>query len=334
MSVMLLKQARTSTPGGEPLLRTPAAAEFPAAVGEAGQVLFDQTIPRHLVHRAAVSEVFLTDLRVTDETTFQVGAQWPRDHSFYRLQSPDRHDPMLLAETIRQAVLLIAHQVFEVPLDWKFVSLEKTCGVTPEGLETDGRPANILLSMTCHDIKRNKRGVNGMRVEIGCYRDGVRIGGGELRWSVVPPAIYSRLRGGRDKEIVSAGEPGTPVAGHLIGRERSRDVVLSPMLGANTWKLRVDQGHAVLFDHPVDHVPGMVLMEAARQAALLTVGEPDALPVRCSFTFDKYVELDAPTIVTAQPAAPAIRGNRGVQVVFEQESSTVATGLLDMMVVC
>src|SRR5689334_19245938 len=86
MSVMLLKQARTST-SGEPL-RTPVAAEFPVAVGEAGQVLFDQTIPRHLVHRAAVSEVFLTDLRVTDETTFQVGAQWPRDHSFYRLQSP------------------------------------------------------------------------------------------------------------------------------------------------------------------------------------------------------------------------------------------------------
>jgi 2-oxo-3-(phosphooxy)propyl 3-oxoalkanoate synthase len=333
MSVMLLRQPTASTPDG-PLLRTPAVTEFPVAVGEAGQVLFDQTIPRHLVHRAAVSEVFLTDLRVTDETTFQVGAQWPRDHSFYRLQSPDRHDPMLLAETIRQAVLLIAHQVFEVPLDWKFVSLEKTCGVTPEGLETDGRPANILLSMTCHDIKRNKRGVTGMRVEIGCYRDGERIGGGELRWSVVPPAIYSRLRGGRDKEIVSAGEPGVPVAGHLIGRERSRDVVLSPMPAGNKWQLRVDQNHAVLFDHPVDHVPGMVLMEAARQAALLTVGAPDALPVRCSFTFDKYVELDAPTIVTAHTVPPAVHGNQGVRVVFEQESSTVATGLLDMLVVC
>ncbi|WP_268247620.1 ScbA/BarX family gamma-butyrolactone biosynthesis protein [Lentzea flava] len=330
---MLLKQATASTSVPR-LLRTPAVTEFPAAVGEAGQVLFDQTIPRHLVHRAAVSEVFLTDLRVTDETTFQVGAQWPRDHSFYRLQSPERHDPMLLAETIRQAVLLIAHQVFEVPLDWKFVSLEKTCGVTAEGLETDGRPANILLSMTCHDVKRTKRGVTGMRVEIGCYRDGVRIGGGELRWSCVPPATYSRLRGGRDKEIADAGKPGVPVPGHLIGRERSRDVVLSPMLGGNTWQLRIDQTHAVLFDHPVDHVPGMVLMEAARQAALLTVGEPDALPVRCSFTFDRYVELDAPTIVTARTAAPVTRGSQGVQVVFEQESSTVATGLLDMMVVC
>jgi hypothetical protein len=110
--------------------------------------------------------------------------------------------------------------------------------------------------------------------------------------------------------------------------------VLSPVLGANTWQLRVDQSHAVLFDHPVDHVPGMVLMEAARQAALLTVGEPDALPVRCHFTFDKYVELDAPTIVTAAPMPPAIRGNRGVEVKFEQASSTVATGLLDMLVVC
>lgn len=333
MSVMLLKQATGSTSVPR-LLRTQPVAEFPSAVGEAGQVLFDQTIPRHLVHRAAVSEVFLTDLRVTSDTTFQVGAQWPRDHSFYRLPSPERHDPMLLAETIRQAVLLMAHQVFEVPLDWKFVSLEKTCGVTSEGLKTDGRPANILLSMTCHDIKRTKRGVTGMRVEIGCYRDGVRIGGGELRWTCVPPAVYSRLRGGRDKEVPAAIAPGAPVPGHLIGRERSRDVVLSPMPGDNTWRLRVDQTHAVLFDHPVDHVPGMVLMEAARQAALLAVGHPEALPLWCSFTFDRYVELDAPTIVTAHAMRPAIRGNRCVQVVFEQESSTVATGLLDMMVVC
>ncbi|MFI6099272.1 ScbA/BarX family gamma-butyrolactone biosynthesis protein [Lentzea sp. NPDC051213] len=316
------------------LLRTPQVAEFPAAVGETGQVLFDQTIPRHLVHRAAVSEVFLTDLRVTDETTFQVGAQWPRDHSFYRLRRTDRHDPMLLAETIRQAVLLIAHQVFEVPLDWKFVSLEKTWGVTPEGLEMDGRPANILLSMTCHDIKRTKRGVTGMRVEIGCYRDGVRIGGGELRWSCVSPATYSRLRGGKDTQVPAASALGVPVSGYLIGRERPRDVVLSAMPGGHTWQLRVDQTHPVLFDHPVDHVPGMVLMEAARQVAQLTVGEPDSLPVRCCFTFDRYVELDAPTVVTALPAPPAIRGNRGVRVVFDQDGSTVATSVLDMMVVC
>src|SRR4051812_26459174 len=62
---------------------------------------FQQTIPRSLVHRAAVSEVFVTDLNILGEGTFEVGAQWPRRHSFFGPRTPAFHDPMLYAETIR-----------------------------------------------------------------------------------------------------------------------------------------------------------------------------------------------------------------------------------------
>nr|QEO75108.1 hypothetical protein [uncultured bacterium] len=298
-----------------------------------GEVVFEQTVPRHLVHRAAVSEVFLTDLRIIDDTTFSVGAQWPRDHSFYRLSTPHRHDPMLLAETIRQAALVIAHQVFQVPLDWKFMSHETNYQVTSAGLALGKRPADILLSVTCHDIKRRGPRVAGMSMEISCHREGRRIGSGSVRWSCVTPASYKRLRGGRD-ELDTSGDPvPAPMARQLVGRDRSRDVVLSPLGERDRWLLRVDQHHPVLFDHPVDHVPGMVLQEAGRQAAALLLNRPDVAPVACRFTFDKYVEFGSPVIVSAGRCTPATSGALGVGVRIEQDGSTVAHGLMDMRIV-
>jgi hypothetical protein len=307
--------------------------ELPADLPAAGQVLHEQTVPRHLVHRAAVSEVFLTDLRVMDDTTFSVGAQWPRDHSFYRLPTPHRHDPMLLAETIRQAALVIAHQVFEVPLDWKFMSHDTNYQITTAGLALGARPADILLSVTCHDVKRRGKRVAGMGMDIACHRDGRHVGSGSVQWSCVTAAAYQRLRAGRHEQGAEPAKPPRPVAKELVGRDRSRDVVLSPMDRPGSWQLRVDRHHPVLFDHPVDHVPGMLLKEAARQAAALLLNRPGLVPVACRFTFDKYVEFDTPVVVTPVRCAPSTSGALGVGVKIEQDGCTVAHGLMDMRIV-
>ncbi|WP_307867234.1 ScbA/BarX family gamma-butyrolactone biosynthesis protein [Saccharothrix coeruleofusca] len=309
------------------------AEELPVDPPSRGQVLYDQTVPRHLVHRAAVSEVFLTDLRVIDDTTFSVGAQWPRDHSFYRLPTPHRHDPMLLAETIRQAALVIAHQVFGVPLDWKFMSHETSYQITTAGLALGARPADILLSVTCRDIKRRGNRVAGMGMDITCHRDGRQIGSGSVNWSCVTSAAYQRLRAGKIEQGAVPEEPPPPVAKVQVGRDRSRDVVLSPLDRAGSWLLRVDRHHPVLFDHPVDHVPGMVLHEAARQAAALLINWPGLVPVACRFTFDKYVEFTCPVVVTPVRCAPTTSGALGVGVKIEQDGQTVAHGLMDMRIV-
>jgi hypothetical protein len=52
--------------------------------------------------------------------------------------------------------------------------------------------------------------------------------------------------------------------------------------------------HPILFDHSADHVPGMVLMEGARQAASALVGPQSFIPVSAANTFWRYVELDRP----------------------------------------
>ena len=44
---------------------------------------YDRTVDRHKVHRAAVSEVFLTDIRRQSTQHVLVAAQLPSSHSFF-----------------------------------------------------------------------------------------------------------------------------------------------------------------------------------------------------------------------------------------------------------
>ncbi|WAL67971.1 ScbA/BarX family gamma-butyrolactone biosynthesis protein [Amycolatopsis cynarae] len=298
------------------------------------QLGFQQTIPRSFVHRAAVSEVFVTDLNILGEGRAEIGAQWPRRHSFFGPRTPSSHDPMLCAETFRQAGLLIAHQVYGIPLGHSFLSDHKTYSVDAAGLGTVGRPVDVVLQASAHDIQYRGKNVAGMRLDFECFRDGHRIGSASERWRCVSSAVYRRVRGDHFAATPFQARARPTVAPALVGRERAEDVLLaaasSETAAAATFSLQFDPDHAVLFDHPVDHVPGMVLMEAARQAALLAVGDPHALPVDVEFGFDAYVEFDAECLllVTAEPVAAD--GTRRVRVVARQNGATAASGSLAM----
>jgi hypothetical protein len=76
----------------------------------------------------------------------------------------------------------------------------------------------------------------------------------------------------------------------------------------------VPGAHPSMFDHPQDHLPGMVLAEAARQLALFAAHDGRGIsPARSvladlNVTFAKFGELEPDTLLTAvageeQPAA-------------------------------
>ncbi len=74
--------------------------------------------------------------------------------------------------------------------------------------------------------------------------------------------------------------------------------------------MRVPTTHPSMFDHPQDHLPGMVITEAARQLALYTALHTHALsptrtlPTDLDVTFTRFGELEQDTQLTAtHPAA-------------------------------
>ncbi|WP_327726238.1 hypothetical protein OG250_46490 [Streptomyces sp. NBC_00487] len=258
------------------------------------------TVPKEFVHRAAVAEVLLTGWERTDDTRFTVRAQWPRAHSFFTAVE-GRHDPLIAAETIRQVGSLLAHAEFGVPLGHHFLMWELNIAVHPEQLHIGAAPASLELDITCPDIKRRGRTLAALRYEAVIRRDGQPLATGSASYSCASPTVYQRLRTPHTPPTTHPRLPLTaPVAPQTVGRTSPTDVVLTPLTTPHHWQLRLDTRHPVLFDHPVDHVPGMVLIEAARQATATVLPHP-LLPLSLTSTFHRYAELHTPCIIKATP---------------------------------
>ncbi|MFE1789996.1 ScbA/BarX family gamma-butyrolactone biosynthesis protein [Streptomyces sp. NPDC059525] len=259
------------------------------------------TVPKELVHRASVAEVLLTDWQRVDEARFSVTAQWPRSHSFFTPVAGGHYDPLICTETIRQIGSLLGHAEFAVPFGHHFLLWELSLTVHPEHLLVRQTPASLDIDVTCTEIKRRAGHLTGLTYESVVRRDGHVVATGRVSYTCTSPAVYKRVRPPHTLRPDHRPLPLTaPTAPQSVGRLSPTDVVLSPIGEANRWQLRVDTLHPVLFDHPVDHVPGMVLLEAARQASAAALGRSSFLPLGIDSEFKRYVELDAPCMIDAQ----------------------------------
>jgi 2-oxo-3-(phosphooxy)propyl 3-oxoalkanoate synthase len=278
------------------------------------------TVPRELVHRAAVAEVMLTGWERLEDTRFNVRGQWPRSHSFFTPIDGVYYDPLMAAETIRQIAPLLGHAEFGVPLGHQFLLERLDLTVHPEHLPMHQAPASLDLDVTCTDVKMRGNRLSGLSYETAILREGQLAASGRLSLTLIAPAVYRRLRPERVFSSEHRPLPLTaPVAPQSVGRTSPADVVLSPTNEPNRWQLRVDTRHPVLFDHPVDHVPGMVLLEAVRQSATAVLGDAAFLPLSITSEFSSYVELDEPCLIEARrlpPAAPD--GTAGIEVTGHQ----------------
>lgn len=288
-----------------------------------GYDFHERTVSRHLVHRASVSEVLITGWQATGPYDFLLGAQWPRAHGFYRLPGDRHHDPVLAAETVRQAGLLIGHVGFGVPQGHHVVLDDLSYAVEPAALAVAAAPASLMLRVACQDVRMRHGRLGSLRIQVELERDGRPLGHGSAQLQVHAPASYARLRGGVHP-APGGGRPSVPAAPELVGREQPDDVVLSPARPPASWWLRTDLRHPVLFDQPLDHVPGMLVLEAARQAAhRLRFPEP-VVPVELVSSFDGFVELDRPCLVRAWTEPGPERRRVPVRVVLEQDGRTAA----------
>lgn len=286
-------------------------------------------VPREYVHKSAHSEVLLTGWRTVAPDEYVVTAQWPRTHSFYTPVA-GRHDPLLLAESVRQAIPLLSHVAYEVPFGHRQIWDSFSYAMNPEAAVVGPAPADIELSVSCSDITRRGRRLAGLTLRVTATRDGVFLGRAEAAFSNQPPAVYQRLRGSyADLDRVAARllPPSPPLAPWRVGRDRSHDVVLAPTGAAHRTRLRTDVTHPVLFDHPVDHAPGMLLLEAVRQAAYGAAFPRPGFLTALEMRFFRYAELDAPCWIETSPA-PEGTGTAGllpVRVAARQNGEDVFT---------
>ncbi|MEU6399206.1 AfsA-related hotdog domain-containing protein [Streptomyces cinnamoneus] len=112
-------------------------------------------------------------------------------------------------------------------------------------------------------------------------------------------------------------------------RDRFHHVVLSPTSSLRRAQLRTGINHPILFDHPVDHAPGM-LLEAVRQAAYASAFPRRGVLPDMEMRFFRYAGLNSPCWIetTALPDLTASSPDRRrlpVRVVARQNGEDVFT---------
>lgn len=176
------------------------------------------TVPKEFVHRASVAEVLLTDWDRVGDLGFTVTAQLPRHHGFFATIH-DCHDPLMIAETIRQAGILLAHAEFAVPLGHQFLMWDLSVDIAPEHLLVGTTPAGLDIEITCTDVKRRGANLAGLHFDAVIRRDQQVAATGSATFTCASPAVYQRLR----SASIGDGAPATlvltsPVAPQDVGR--------------------------------------------------------------------------------------------------------------------
>ncbi|GAA0598558.1 hypothetical protein HPO96_21265 [Kribbella sandramycini] len=280
-----------------------------------------------LVRKEKSDEALVLDWRALPDLVQQVTVRWPQQHSFYT--EGDRYTPLLFTETLRQALALLSHDVHEIPLGHRLGWERIRSWINAKALAV-GDADVVTLQVSHPSVTRRRLGSTYLVSRIDALIGNLHAGGAEVHYSAHPPAIYNRLRGpyADAKDAFQRAIPvPAAVPAALVGRGDTGNVVLSPTEDAHTWQLRVDTTHRVLFDHPHDHIPGMVLLEAAAQAAQA------CLPVPVTTTgfdtqFFRYVEFDQPCFFTAEPGPPTPQGRSVVQIHATQSGHPVCTAAI------
>jgi 2-oxo-3-(phosphooxy)propyl 3-oxoalkanoate synthase len=299
---------------------------------------FAQTVERRMVHRTSDAEVFVTDLAGVDDVRYTAAARLPTDHAYYgdHRQEQAGFDPLLLLESCRQASTYGSHRQLGLPVDIQFLVDRWSIRLQdPARIPAGGGVGELYLEEVLHPTVRSGR-IRGVRFDLGLRLAGEAIGSATIEVRCASREEYRTLREVQrgDKPPMTGDmtppEPGTRPAPRLVGRTDPRNVVLADPTRTGdevsaTLSPRFDNGS--LFDHDYDHYPAMVLMEAARQLVLLSIGDGadgvwlSGLDAR----FLRFAELDSPVVATTRaPTHDANEPWQGWGVRFVQNDALIA----------
>ncbi|MGW5880129.1 AfsA-related hotdog domain-containing protein [Nocardiopsis terrae] len=301
---------------------------------------YSRTIDRDLVHRSAVSEVFLTDLLPVHSERVWCAAQLPLTHSYYsdHEQAERLFDPLLLLEACRQAAIAGSHSHMGIPDGTTMIvdtfAYENTW---LPGLAIGDGPGELGIDTTFvkETVARTGRLRRG-NVTQRLFVDGIRVGLHTMGVSFLKGSQAAALRQaqrGTPAPLTSTQPqefPAAAAAPGSVGRGSRANVVLSrPSVDPDGIRAEVTPwfGNRSLFDHSYDHYPAMTLVEAARQTALLATRTAEPArhfhPTCFRARFLSYAELDAP--LQARTAhSPAGERHPRHEVSFTQSGRTVA----------
>ncbi|MGV8874455.1 MAG: AfsA-related hotdog domain-containing protein [Rhodococcus sp. (in: high G+C Gram-positive bacteria)] len=278
------------------------------------------TVPRHFVHRRSPADVLLTDYETVDGI-HRAAVQFPTSH---RMFAPVRrtHDSLMVAEALRQAVSLFCHVNHGVPLD-HVVFIEHSRFEILDPLSVDDIDDSLVAESVTTDVsfddsmdnlKLSVRLLNGTRV----------VASGTASVRSMGPEVYSQHRTpDMDDPHFRHLPAGTEVvSASIVGRLDPADVVLARHTSDGTLVVAPDPRNLAMFDHSVEYLPGVTMLEAARQALRLATRVPELDFTSLDVRFMGFAEWANPCSVIVDTDADSTDGVHRIQ--FEYDGAVLS----------
>jgi len=318
-----------------------------AAVTDTIPLSVEQTVPRSLVHKRSLENVFLTEVRPRGENHFVCAGRIPTVHRFFNDtgRTPQK-DILFYTELGQQASLAISHTFLGVSKE-DIVVFEQSQAWMRDVAWRSGQHStadSVITEITIHETETRKskavsRVVGEQIMSIG----GQQVFHGMGAWTIQPAALFRRLRKMSQQNLQASTESPLQDVGFELSRlmhiVRDSVVIFVPISNVDRTQfvtsLIVDDTHRYFFDHPCDHVPGMLLLEGCMQLAQAAVSKRTSVPRHqiavsaYDVDFRQFVECDAPVKMAAQfPEPPNKSDNRqptNVEIAFSQKNVLCGT---------
>ncbi len=256
-------------------------------------------MPRESVHRVSPAEVLLTDVRLRRPGQFEAAARWPRTDVTVAGDARARHSPLMVVETLRQLGIHIPHRYFGVPPSTHFLITDLSWRVDAAAQPAGGHGAGQITCLVASGQPRRAPGtglLTALRLRVRFLVGERCFAHAEGGARFVDDARYAALRGrprrapGDLPRLSDGAGAGVRPEPARVVVESSRDLLIV-RYGDRLYVDPADPGHPFFFDHPSDHVPGVVLLEAARQAVAVRSAGRLTRPVACRFAALRFTEF-------------------------------------------
>jgi hypothetical protein len=273
---------------------------------------FQNTIPKGCVHRAVVGEVFLTGIKKIDNDRYVTAGYLPKSHIYFNdipyRKDKRSYDGILLLEICRQTSIYITHNFFSVPYSAKFIFDDAEFELISNKLSYNGEQSHVIVDVHISERKFRKSEINGLIFDMCVYIDGRIVANKKMNITWMDEKKWNKLRSfaiSKKDEFAAIIEP---AKANDVGRELQRNVVIGNLKSSDCKvisTLIADQTHPSIFDHPLDHIPGMLLIESYRQTALLAlkhslkIQTQDIFIKKYKVCFLNFCEFDMPAYCKA-----------------------------------
>ncbi|MFF5793295.1 AfsA-related hotdog domain-containing protein [Paeniglutamicibacter sp. NPDC012692] len=245
------------------------------------------TVDSSLIHKRSADQVLLLAAETSTDGSLGISVALPHGHPF--TNTIPENTTLLGIELMRQCAISFAHLDGGVPKGWAFLMNELSFawhdGMAPKTPEQfTGRVDVRLLA-----AKMRKDRISDLQLKADYLADGVVLGSGRGDLSTLPPQTYQAIR----RNAAPATREATGPLGTVLANVRHEPEGLEAQL---VW----NQNDRFIFDHPSDHLSGMLLTSAVLQAHLLLTGsQAQDVSLRC----ENFAEYDQITRVSTSLTA-------------------------------